>query len=341
MSLPHLSLPPSKLREAMIRCLFAGLTPLVTSSPAIGKSDITQSIAKEYRLKLIDFRVPQADVTDFNGLPFRNEQNRAEFLPFDIFPLEDDPIPEGYDGWMIFLDELTSAPKHLQSPAYKLILDRMVGTKKLHPRVVIAAAGNLASDKAIVHEMSTALQSRLVHLELALSHSEWMDWAVKNKIDSRILAFLQFKPDLLHKFNPDHNDKTFAAPRTWGFVSKLIVGQPVDMADLPLIAGAISPGPAQEFISFVKVFDELPKLADIIASPTTIAVPFEPSIKFALSTVLAEKMDSTNVGALCEFLERTPVECRVLCMRMLRQRAPEMMRSEHIQKIFKPLLSRM
>ena len=44
MSLPNLSLPASQLRKAMIRCLFAGLTPIVTSSPGIGKSDIARQI---------------------------------------------------------------------------------------------------------------------------------------------------------------------------------------------------------------------------------------------------------------------------------------------------------
>ena len=346
MSLTNLALPPSLLRKALIRCLFAGLTPIVTSSPGIGKSDIIHSICKEYRLLEIDFRVPQADVTDFNGLPFRNDKGKAEFLPFDIFPLEGDELPDHpdggkYDGWLIFLDELTSAPKHLQAPAYKLILDRMIGTHKLHNRVVIAAAGNLATDKAIVHEMATALQSRMIHFELALSHKEWMDWAVKNGIDTRILAFLGFKPELLHRFNPDHDEKTFACPRTWYFASKLVKNEVVDMEDLALIAGAVSPGVAQEFISFIKVFDELPKIADIIAKPESIPVPHEPSIKFALATVLADKMDEKTAEPLCTFLTRMPVECRVLCLRMVRQRNPGIMRNSSIQKVFQPLLSRM
>lgn len=346
MSITNLALPPSKLHQALVRCLFAGLTPLVTSSPGIGKSDIVKSIAKEYGLLLIDFRVPQADVTDFNGLPFRNDKGKAEFLPFDMFPLETDELPDHpmggkYDGWLLFLDEITSAPKHLQAPSYKLILDRMVGTKKLHERVVICAAGNLSTDKAIVHDMSTALQSRMIHLELRLDHKEWMDWAVKNGIDSRILAFLQFKPELLHRFNPDHDEKTFACPRTWTFASRLILNQPLDMSDLPLLAGAISPGPAQEFISFVKVFDELPKLEDILSKPETILMPHEPSIKFALSTVLAEKMDDKTAAPLCKFLARMPVECRVLCLRMVRQRSPNLMRHSAIQEVFKPILARM
>jgi len=354
MSLPNLALPPSLIRKCVLRALHAGLVPLVTSPPGLGKSDTIHSIAKEYRLKVIDFRVPQADVTDFNGLPdfydvvLENGKTvrRACFCPFDIFPLEGDALPDHpdggkYEGWILFLDELTSAPKHLQAPAYKLILDRMVGLHTLHPRVLIAAAGNGRNDKAIVHEMSTALQSRLIHFELKLDHPEWMQWAVNHHVDTRILAFLQFKPELLHRFNPDHDENTFACPRTWWFAHKLITGQVVDMEDLALIAGAVTPGVAQEFITFIKVFDELPKLADIIADPEHIVIPHEPSIKYALSTVLADKMDERNAAALCTFLGRMPVECRVLCMRMLRQRTPTLIRDPAVQRVFQPILARM
>ncbi len=346
MSLNNLGLPPSLLRKAVIRCMLAGLTPLITSSPAIGKSDIVRSIANEYRMKLIDLRVPQCDVTDFNGLPFRNDHGRAEFLPFDVFPLKGDPLPDHpdggqYEGWILFLDELTSAPKHLQSPAYKLILDRLVGNHELHPNVLMVSAGNLTSDNAIVFEMSTALQSRLIHLELMLSHSEWTDWAVTEGVDSRIISFLQFKPEMLYTFKPDHDDKTFAAPRTWNFVSKLIKNKPVSQEDLQLLSGAVSIGPAQELISFIQIFSELPSITQIVADPENIPIPLEPSIKFALATHIADKIEPNNVIPLAKFIERLPVECRVICLRLVRQRRPDLIRHQAIQQVFAPLLSRM
>ena len=46
--------------------LKAKLVPLLTGSPGIGKSQIYQSIADQYNLKLIDIRLSQADVTDLN-----------------------------------------------------------------------------------------------------------------------------------------------------------------------------------------------------------------------------------------------------------------------------------
>lgn len=129
------------------------------------------------------------------------------------FPIEGDPIPHGYSGWLLFLDEATSAPPAIQAAAYKLILDRMVGSHHLHKNVAIVCAGNLETDNAIVQPMSTALQSRLVHMELVIDHQEWIDWAVQNDIDHRITSFIGFKPSALFTFTPDHTDKTYACPR--------------------------------------------------------------------------------------------------------------------------------
>ncbi|MFT2129828.1 MoxR family ATPase, partial [Staphylococcus epidermidis] len=91
--------------------------------------------------------------------------------------------------WMLFLDELTSATPPVQAAAYKLILDKMVGNKKLHPACFIVGAGNLESDNAVVPPMSTALKSRMTHLILKMDVPEWLSWAMDNGIDHRITDY--------------------------------------------------------------------------------------------------------------------------------------------------------
>ncbi|UWJ04360.1 hypothetical protein [Escherichia phage vB_EcoS_Uz-1] len=156
-------------RNFIIRALKAGNVPFLTSSPGMGKSAIIRSIAEEFGMKLIDHRLSTSAPEDLSGLPFRNG-DRAEFIPFaDLFPIEGDKIPEGYNGWLLFLDEFPSARKEVIAAAYKLILDRMTGQKKLHPNVMIICAGNKATDRAIVNPLGTAMQSRVVHFEMELN----------------------------------------------------------------------------------------------------------------------------------------------------------------------------
>lgn len=332
------ALPPSLLTQQVERALKSKLVPIVRSSPGLGKSDILRGLAKKYGLYLIDIRLSQADVTDLNGFPFRTEDGRAEFLPFKHFPVEGDEPPEGYKGWLLFFDELTSAPKQIQAAAYKILLDREIGFRKLDKRVAIVAAGNKAGDNAVTHEISTALQSRLIHLEMRADLRDWITWAVDAQVDSRIIAFLEWKPELLHSFDPNHDQYTYTCPRTWWFTNLLIQDQSVSMSDLPLLAGTISTGPAMEFITFCEIFDSLPKIADILKDPENTPVPTELSTKYAAATSLAEHFSDATASDLVTYLNRFPVEFRIVCMRLVDQRLPNLKRNPDVMRMWQSLI---
>jgi hypothetical protein len=201
-----------ELEESIVDIIKAGLVAMVESSPGLGKSAITAKIAKMFNLVLIDMRLSQLDPTDLIGFPSHNGV-RMGYAPPEHFPLEGlDNIPAGKAGWLLFLDEFSSASLSVQAAAYKLVLDRMVGKYHLHKNVAIVCAGNKATDGAIVNRMSTAMQSRLIHLELDVDVKPWLAWASENLIDYRVVSYIESHPDHLHQFDPAHNDKTFACP---------------------------------------------------------------------------------------------------------------------------------
>ena len=205
---------PVSLRKAaeIIPLLMQGnVVPFLHGSPAVGKSSVVKSLADKYNLKLIDVRLSQLDPTDLLGLP-TFDQEKVVYKPAALFPLEGDPIPEGYKGWILFLDEANGASHAVQMASYRLILDREVGNHKLHPNVKMVAAGNLETDGAIVNTMSSALISRFAHLKVKLDKKEWLDWATSSGIDYRITSFIGFKKDLLYTFNPDATEP-YASPR--------------------------------------------------------------------------------------------------------------------------------
>lgn len=312
---------PKAAKELVVDAIKAGLVPMLTSSPGIGKSDTVHSIAKEFNLKVIDVRLAQVDPVELNGFPSLNG-DKATYKPMDIFPLETDPIPKGYSGWLLFLDEMTSAPPATQAAAYKIVLDRMVGNTKLHKNVAIVGAGNKITDGAVVSRTSTALQSRMVHLELIANKDEWVNWAIKNDIDYRVVSFINFRPDLLHNFNPSHNDKTFACPRTWSFMSKLIKPYPDVIPDskLPLLQGTVGEGAGIEFHTFTQVYADLVTIDEILAEPETCKVPKEPSVAWALTGVVANAITKDNAATLIKYINRMQPEFAILTLRQAAQR---------------------
>lgn len=301
-----------QLPEALSEVLFAGLVPYISGSPGVGKSDIVKQVAQSLNLQVIDVRLSQLDSTDLSGYP-NIKNNKTVFIPPEIFPIEDDPLPKGKQGWLVFLDELSSASLPTQSAAYKLILDRMVGQHKLNPRVVIVAAGNKTTDKAIVNRMGTAMQSRLVHFDLEVVHKDWIEWANTYKFDPRITSFVEFRPDLLHNFNPNHADNTFSCPRTWEFANKLIKNKPVlTHLDIIILAGAIGEGAAREFTGFCEIFNSLPKINKIISNPKDINVDVTPDILYAFTGLIANNVNKDNAEQLKVFVERLPLEFQII-----------------------------
>lgn len=325
---------PRQVRRFTIDVIQAGLVPYIQSSPGMGKSSIVRSIAQEYALDLIDHRLSTSAPEDLSGLPRFDENGYAYFAPFaDIFPLANRNLPVILDengkvigkknGWILFFDEFGSASKAVQAAAYKTILDRMVGQHHLHPDVAMIAAGNLATDRAIVNPISTAMQSRLIHLEMELSHEEWMeDVAIAQKYDPRITAFLNMYPGKLMDFRPDHQDKTFCCPRTWSFVNSLIYGKEVKDEHATLLAGAITSGTAAEFVQFTKVFATLVSLDDILADPKGCMVPQDNATKWAIVSHLLEKVDNFNLGKLMEYISRFDLSFRILFFRAVLIRDP-------------------
>jgi hypothetical protein len=317
--------------EFIVMCFHARLTVYLSGPPGVGKSDIFRQIAKKYRLYLIDLRLSQLDPVDLNGFGSA-KGDRGTYLPMDIFPLEGDPLPAGYKGFLLFLDELPSAPLAVQAAGYKVALDHMVGNRKLHPKTFVAAAGNRVQDGAIVNRLGTAMQSRLAHLTLRVAHEPWLQWASENGIDSRITSWIHHKPTALHDFKPDHNDKTFACPRTWEFASRLLKVQPnMQLRDkLPILAGTIGQGAARAFVSYCDVYKDLVSYADIKRSAKTLAVPQEPAMLAATAGMIGSNVTAADLPDVMPYIYRLPLEHQTFAMRDACRRNPKLRLEEPV-----------
>ena len=117
--------------QMITKFIRAKIVVMLSGSPGIGKSHIVHQIAKEHGLKIIDLRLAQCDPCDLMGFPMIDGE-KARYKPMDTFPIEGDDIPKGYNGWLLFMDELNSAAPAVQSASYKIILDRMIGNNRLH-----------------------------------------------------------------------------------------------------------------------------------------------------------------------------------------------------------------
>lgn len=321
------------LKPALKTFLRNGIVPFVHGKPGIGKSALAQFTADHFGLYLIDVRLSEMDPCEIQGFPHINkETNQAEYVPLNIFPIETTPIPEGYNGWLVLFDEFSSAPKSVQSAAYKILLDRKVGQHTLHKKVLMMAAGNLATDGAIVEPQSSAITSRTANLELLADHESWCEWATNAGIDHRITSYIRFKPQMMHTLDADQPEQPYACARTWAFSSKCIKGNSVsEKHDTPVLAALLGEGVAREFIMFCQIYQELPSMAEIVQHPKTVRIVDRLDIRWALMGSVCQHVTESSLKPCTEFLDRLPVELRVVAMKEMFRRHPELYELEDAQ----------
>lgn len=319
---------------------------MLTGSPAMGKSSIIRQLADENNLHLIDLRLTQLQPYDLNGLISPNKDTgKFDYLPYDEFILDFDTVPNGKDGVLLFLDEFNSADKYTAAAAYKLLLDRMVGKYQLHPNTRIICAGNKLTDGAITHKLGTAIQSRVIHMELELDIKEWLDWLDSQNWNPLIHPFLSFRPELINNFDPKTEVVTYASPRTWEFLSNQLNAGLLSLNQddyIPAIIGTVGEQAGQEFISFLSVFSKLPTIQEIEANPTQATMPDEIGAKWALGIHLANEINPTNETAVVEYMERMPEsDIRVVAYRILSKTYPQIKMNPVLQQSMKNIRQQM
>lgn len=341
-----MSINKKTLKQAqnyVLKVLKAGLTPYISGSPGLGKSAMIAKVAKQYNLKLIDIRLTQEDPTGLQGFPNLNN-NRSEYMPPKVFPLQGiDNIPEEYSGWLLFFDELPSAPRATLSACYKIILDRMIGEYALHEKCLIATAGNLMDDGAIVNEMGTALRSRLIHIQIESNPKEYLDFATQSGYDFRIVSYLAYQNSKINTFNVyksmSTTDETFCCERTWEFVNKLLPQiepdstKPIPKEYTDLLVGTIG-STAHEFVAFTEAFKELPTFNSIIANPKTVIIPSSSSVNFLLMGMLVSNADMNNIDSIMDYVSRLSKEYGFIFLKMLWSKDARFIENEKVETLF-------
>ena len=299
---------PSAVISALTLLVNKKRPAFIWGPPGVGKSDIVTSVAHSLGMDLRDIRLNLLDAVDLKGFPTTNKaKSQMTWLPPDFLPHDVD------SRGILFLDEMNSAAPSVQAAAYQLILNRRIGDYHLPDGWAVLAAGNREGDRSVVNRMPAALANRFVHIDFDVNTDDWADWALQNGVHSDLLAFIRFRADLLHKFDP--SQKAFPSPRSWMFVNDLLHSSLDTNVEFELFKGTVGEGAAAEFTAFLGLIRDLPTIDEILLNPEGVKVPAEPSTRYALVTSLGMKAEKNNFAKLMKFINRVPTEFQVTFMR--------------------------
>lgn len=240
------------------------ISTMIWGAPGIGKSSIISQLASVHQLEFIDIRLSQLAPTDLRGLPVA-EEGVSKWFPPEFLPK--------HGRGILFLDEINMAPPAMQGMAQQLILDRRVGSYLVPEGWFVWAAGNRKEDRAGVFDMPAPLANRFLHLQVEPDFESFKAYALGQGVHEQIIAFLSFRPTLLHKI--DSQQPAWCSPRSWMMASSLHYNG----LDLSPAIGAAA---YAEFQAFMVMYQTLPDLVPIFeGSGSHIPFPLEPSARYA------------------------------------------------------------
>lgn len=294
--------------------------PFIWGPPGIGKTSIVYQVGDMLGYEVYELRLGEHDPVDLRGMPvpvLKLRDGREIYLhqpPKDGIDYTE--VMVGVTKWFIpnflafgdkpailFLDEMNQADRSVQKVAQRLVLQYQIGDFTLPQNVVVVAAGNAEDHGSFVQKMAKPTLNRFFHYLVGVDVDGWLEWAENNGIHPMVIAYINFNRDALFVFDPKSVDKSFPTPRTWEFVSDAL-NHGMYVGLYHTIVAAIGKLPAIAFKAFMDVHAQIPDINEIFINPTGAPLPTNPSVRFSLCILLANRATHKNFGAIRAYVER-------------------------------------
>ena len=194
-------------------------TPIVLlGKSGIGKTESVRDLAADLGIGFCELRLSHYQESDLIGLPYIGPDHKTEHAISSLLPDEKD---EGQG--ILLLDEVTSAPKSMRSAVYQLLdVSRRLGEYHLPDKWLVIACGNGPEDGGDFRGIEPAFLSRGFCWRVEENLRVWKEWALNHDVHPAVIAYLSFRPEMLHVMDLDRPFDMIACPRNWTKLSTLL-----------------------------------------------------------------------------------------------------------------------
>ena len=308
---------PTLLSETLKSLISINRTTSIEGPPGGGKTTLVRGATRDLDLHYIEKHLPTMLVEDF-GVPVLGAAYLTYQIP-DWFPAKGSPYDDGRGG-VLCMDDASQAQADIQKVLANICQARNLHGVPIADNWTVISTGNRQSDRAGANRVLSHLADRQTTLEYETHLDDWSSWALTNGVKTEVVAFIRFRPGLLHDFDASRNKNS--TPRGWVEGVSNVLGVVPAEAEYECFKGAVGEGAAAEFVGFIKIYRKLPNPDAILINPDTAEVPTDPATLYALSGALSSRISNANIDRAVTYLTRCPAEFSVLAMSMAVRRDP-------------------
>jgi hypothetical protein len=275
------------------------LTILFESDPGLGKTTGIKWMLAEMGLEHRVLNILQYDPQELAGWLVAAKDGSK------MMRVKPDWLPTHGSG-VIILDELPQGSQAGMNVCGQMVHEHRVGEWHLPKGWFVIATGNKLSNRAGTNRMPSQLNERLVHLTIDADLEDTVAYMARVGMDDRIRAFIRFRPDWLHKFDPDQRSNP--TPRTWESVSTALRLKLTSFQMSETISGIVGRAACVDFMGYLRVYSDMTDPDEAIANPMTARVPSDPAVLYAMCAALGSRMTASNAAAVMQYVGRIQQE---------------------------------
>jgi len=280
---------------------------------------------------------PTLDAPDYKGflIPSKDVDGTATSFFTRSPELPSKAYLAAHPRGVYFIDELSSAEALTQKALAAPIHEKRFGNECLPPGWQMWCASNRMSDRAGVIRQPSHIRNRVREIQMENDALSWAVWAEANNIHPLIIAWAKAHPTIAFVTEVPANDKPFSSARSVARAANILqVGMerdtdgklidlelPMGSSKMQLVSGDIGEGAAADLFGFLKVWEYLPTLEEIVADPMKAKCPTDMSASWAAGQMVIHYAKPENIDKLWTYTERLAREVQTSMAKSLLERS--------------------